>query len=107
MLTAGDRTTFALWYVLYGLKLRPDLTPVNINLYAYPWYQRTLMNHHSILATKARGGELPPLEQLATALSRERPIYRTEPMDLDFAIATERPAGALVQIEPKESNDFP
>ena len=56
ILTAGDRTTFALWYALYGLKLRPDLTPVNINLYAYPWYQRALVNHHSTLAIGAHDG---------------------------------------------------
>jgi len=101
ILTAGDRTTFALWYALYGLKLRPDLTPLNINLYAYPWYQRTLVNHHSTLAIGVHNGELPPLAQLVTEVSREHPLYRAEPLELDFAIAAEHPAGALVRIEPK------
>jgi len=101
ILAAGDRTTFALWYALYGLKLRPDLTPVNVSLYAYPWYQRALVNHHSLLASKAHGGELPSLEQFVTEVSKERPVYRAEPMDLDFAIAAEHPAGTLVRIEPK------
>jgi Protein O-mannosyl-transferase TMEM260-like len=101
ILSAGDRTTFALWYALYGLKLRPDLTPVNVNLYAYPWYQRALVNHHSTLASKAHDGELPPLEQFVNEVSRERPVYLAEPMDLDFAIGPERPVGTLVRIEPK------
>jgi hypothetical protein len=101
ILTAGDRTTFALWYALYGLKLRPDLTPVNIHLYAYPWYQRALVNHHPLLARNADDGTLPSLERLVTAVSLQGPLYRAEPMDLDFAIAAERPVGALVQIEPK------
>ena len=99
ILTAGDRTTFALWYALYGLKLRPDLTPVNINLYSYPWYQRALVNYHPILANYAQDGVLPPLEQLVTEVGRKRSLYRTEPMELDVAIVAERPAGALVQIQ--------
>jgi hypothetical protein len=41
------------------------------------------------------------LGQLVTEVSQQHPIYRTEPMELDLAIAGERPAGALVQIEPK------
>jgi hypothetical protein len=101
ILTVGDRTTFALWYALYGLKLRPDLTPINISLYAYPWYRRALVNHHSALQGVGHEEELPPLEQLVAELSRERPVYRAEPMDLDLAIAAERPAGTLVQIVPQ------
>jgi hypothetical protein len=99
ILTAGDRTTFALWYALYGLKLRPDLTPVNISLYSYPWYQRALVAHHPILASYTQDGVLPPLEQLVAEASRERSLYRAEPMELDVAIVAERPAGALVQIQ--------
>ena len=101
ILTAGDRTTFALWYALYGLKLRPDLTPVNIHLYSYPWYQSALVNHHPVLASRADDGALPSLELLMTEVSRQHPLYRTEPMELDFAIAAEHPAGILVHIEPK------
>jgi hypothetical protein len=100
ILTASDRTTFALWYAIYGLKLRPDLTPVNISLYAYPWYQRALVDHHAILTSRASGGRLPPLAQLVTALGREGLIYRAEAMDLGFAIVSERPAGTLVRIMP-------
>jgi hypothetical protein len=99
ILTSGDRTTFALWYALYGLKLRPDLTPVNVSLYAYPWYQRALVGHHSILAGYAHDGALPSLEQLVTDAGKERPIYRAEPIDLDIAVAAERPAGVLVEME--------
>jgi hypothetical protein len=101
ILTAGDRTTFALWYALYGLKLRPDLTPVNIHLYAYPWYQSALIKHHPFLASRANDGALPSLEQLMSEVGRQHPLYRAEPMELDFAIASEHPAGLLVQIESK------
>jgi Protein O-mannosyl-transferase TMEM260-like len=101
ILTSGDRTTFALWYALYGLKLRPDLTPVNVSLYAYPWYQRALVDHHSTLTRYARDGALPSLEQLVTDAGKERPIYRAEPMVLDIAIAAEHPAGELIEIELK------
>jgi hypothetical protein len=101
ILTSGDRTTFALWYTLYGLRLRPDLTPVNVSLYAYPWYQRTLMDQHAILAGYAPDGVLPSLERLVTDAGKERPVYRAEPIDLDVALARERPAGGLVQIEPR------
>jgi hypothetical protein len=101
ILTAGDQTTFALWYALYGAKLRPDLTPVNVHLYPYPWYQRSLLKYHSVLAAQAHEGGLPPLRQLVAEISRKRAIYRVEPLDLGFAIAAERPVGALVQISPE------
>jgi hypothetical protein len=101
ILTAGDRTTFALWYALYGLRLRPDLTPLNINLYAYSWYRHALVSYHPNLAIKAYEGALPPLAQLVTEVSGQHPLYRAEPLELDFAIAAERPVGALTRIEPK------
>jgi hypothetical protein len=101
ILTAGDRTTFALWYALYGLKRRPHLTPINISLYAFPWYQSSLMNHHPNLTRYAQDRVLPPLEQLVTEAGRQRSLYRTEPLELDVTIAAERPAGSLVQIQVK------
>jgi hypothetical protein len=101
ILTAGDRTTFALWYAVYGLKLRQDLTPVNISLYPYPWYQRVLVTHHSILASHAHEGQLPPLTQFLSEVGKERPVYRTEPMDLDLTVAAERDTGTLVQVLPQ------
>jgi hypothetical protein len=101
ILTQGDRTTFALWYAVYGLRLRPDLTPINVNLYAYDWYQRALMHHHAVLTGYAREGKLPPLEQIVPELSSQRPVYRAEPMDLDFANTAQRSAGPLVQILPR------
>jgi hypothetical protein len=100
ILTAGDRSTFALWYAIYGRRLRPDLTPININLYAYPWYQRTLASHHSLLAQQVQDGRLPPVEQLVEKIAQQQPVYRAEPLDLDFKRLTEHRLSTLVQLRP-------
>ncbi len=101
ILTASDRPTFALWYALYGRGLRPDLTPVNINLYAYAWYQQGLVAHHPLLARRVHSGELPPLEQLVSDVAREGSVYRAEPLDLDLGEMVEKPLGILVELAPQ------
>ena len=53
ILVGGDEPTFALWYARYGLQRRPDLTPINVHLYDYPWYQASLLQHHPVLAAAA------------------------------------------------------
>jgi hypothetical protein len=44
---------------------------------------------------------LPPLTQFLSEVGKERPVYRTEPMDLDLAVAAERDTGTLVQVLPQ------
>ena len=39
ILVGGDEPTFALWYARYGLRQRSDVTPINVHLYGFPWYQ--------------------------------------------------------------------
>lgn len=101
ILTASDRPTFALWYALYGRGLRPDLTPINVNLYPYAWYQQGLVAHHPLLAQQAQSGELPPLEELLSDVAREGSVYRVEPLDLDLGEMVEKPLGILVEIVPR------
>jgi hypothetical protein len=42
LLSNGDLQTFPLWYVRYGLGMRPDVTVVDRNLLAFDWYCRDL-----------------------------------------------------------------
>jgi hypothetical protein len=78
ILVGGDDATFSLWYGLYGLQQRPDLTPVNVHLYDYPWYQASLLRQHPALAAFTRAGKLPPVEQFVVAAARRGPLYRAD-----------------------------
>jgi hypothetical protein len=98
ILTAGDEPTFALWYARYGLGQRPDLIPLNVNLYVFPWYQETLARTHPALVEMAGGAALPPLDQLVARLMLQRPVYRAEPLNVTFPGLSERPAGPLVEM---------
>ena len=101
ILTATDEPTFALWYARYGLGLRPDLTPINVNLYVYPWYQATLATTHPFLVAISGDSDLPTLDRLVAAVAAERPLYRAEPLNLIFAGFVEKPAGVLVRMTPR------
>ncbi len=98
ILTAIDAPTFALWYARYGLGQRPDLIPINVNLYVYPWHKRTLAANHPALVEIAGGRELPFLTELLVLVAGQRPLYRAEPLNIIFREFDERPAGALVQM---------
>ncbi|MCX6029023.1 MAG: DUF2723 domain-containing protein [Chloroflexi bacterium] len=98
ILTASDGPTFALWYARYGLGQRPDLIPINVNLYVFPWYRETLRSAHPSLAETAGTSALPSLDRLVARLMLQRPLYRGEPLNVTFADTVERPAGALVQM---------
>jgi len=101
ILTATDEPTFALWYARYGLGRRPDLTPINVNLYVYPWYQATLATTHPFLVTVSGEPALPTLDRLVAAVTAERPLYRAEPLNLLFAGFVEEPVGVLVRMMPR------
>lgn len=72
VLTAGDRATFAMWYGLYGLGLRPDVTPVSRDLWALPSYRATVASQHPDLA-----GPTPPADwlDLLRAAGQRHPLY--------------------------------
>jgi len=101
ILTATDEPTFALWYARYGLGLRPDLTPINVNLYAYPWYQATLVETHPFLATVSGDPDLPTLDRLVADLAIVRPLYRAEPLAILLEGFAEKSAGVLVKMTPR------
>jgi hypothetical protein len=100
ILTASDRPTFSLWYALYGMRRRPDLTSINVSLYAYPWYRQTLATRYPFLAELTGGMELPSLEQLVAEIGHYRPLYRAEPLNLAIPGFREQPGDVLVRMEP-------
>jgi len=46
IVAVGDERTFALWYGVYGLRQRPDIAILNVNLYGYEWYRAALAETH-------------------------------------------------------------
>lgn len=102
ILTAGDRTTFALWYAVYGRGQRRDIVPLNVHLYEFEWYRVTLHLHHPDLTqVEDVCTTATPLELLVKqALMAGRPVYRAEPMDLILPDTREAPTGVLVRIRP-------
>jgi len=98
ILVGGDEATFALWYGRYGLRQRPDLTPVNVHLYDYPWYQAALLRQHPLLATFVRAGKLPPVEQFVVEAARRGPLYRADALAGFETGLREEAAGGLVRL---------
>lgn len=50
ILSRGDAQTLPLWYVRYGLGMRPDVAVVDRYLLAFTWYRRELAVQHPQLA---------------------------------------------------------
>jgi hypothetical protein len=98
ILVGGDEPTFALWYARYGLQRRPDLIPVNVHLYDYPWYQASLLRYHPMLTTVAREGALPPLEDFVAEAARRWPLYRAGSLDGVVSGLSEEQDGVLVRL---------
>jgi hypothetical protein len=98
ILVGGDEPTFALWYARYGLQQRFDVTPVNVHLYGFPWYQTSLLRHHPVLAAVAPEGTLPPLEDFVPEAARHWPLYRAGALDGVVTGLSETPDGVLVRL---------
>jgi hypothetical protein len=99
ILAGEDAETFALWYGIYGLGRRPDLTPVNVRLYAFPWYRQTLASHHPEIASAVENAT--DIDALVTELAQRLPIYRAGPVELEVPGLREQPEGALVRMTPR------
>ena len=95
ILTSGNETTFALWYMIYGLRIRPDLAPLNVNLYGFDWYRATLAAHHPTLAGIESN---PALEEFLPALAARYPLYRTEDLGIALPGLVGQPVGDLVHL---------
>ncbi len=98
ILTAGDARTFALWYAVYGLRVRPDLAVVNVNLYGFEWYRRALAETHPHLLPSDYAAA--PLEAHAVRWAAERPVYAAEELDLTLPGLTGTRVGALTKLSP-------
>jgi hypothetical protein len=102
ILTSSDGPTFALWYAVYGLGLRPDVAPVNVNLIAFDWYRRALAGRHPSLAAAVLSVFDPaqPAELAASlaGLAAQRPLYRAETLAVPLPGYVERPEGSLVRL---------
>ncbi len=96
ILTVSDERTFALWYAVYGQRRRPDVAVVNVNLYGYEWYRRTLAETHVNLLPSE--DEAPDIETLITELAGRVPVYAAEDLGLNLPGLTQRPAGDLMQL---------
>jgi hypothetical protein len=95
ILTAGDETTFALWYMIYGLRIRPDLAPLNVNLYGFDWYRATLASHHPTLSGVESD---PPLEEFLPGVAARHPLYSTEDLGITLPGLVGQPVGDLVRL---------
>ena len=101
ILTSGDGPTFALWYAVYGLGLRPDVAPINVNLVAFDWYRRALAGRHPDLAAGLSVFDPAQPAGLAASLATlaaQRPLYRAEPLTVPLPGYAERPAGSLIRL---------
>ncbi len=99
LLTSGDARTFALWYAIYGRQRRPDLTPVNVRLYAFPWYRKTLDSYHPQLA--AADLDAPDVAAFVTAIAQSMPVYRIESLGMDLPDLSEQGSGILIRLAPE------
>ena len=97
ILTDGDARAFALWYAVYGLKERPDIATVNVNLYGFEWYRRTLAETHPNLLPSVNAVDL---NELIAAWGVERRVYATEDLDLQEEGLDGVRIGALTKLNP-------
>jgi len=94
LLAPGDRTIFTLWYFHYVEGQRPDLIPVDTNLFAFDWYRDRLRARYSEIV-------IPQEDDLDRFRQRNAPDRAvcdvglvsppTHPGDLPVAAATGRP----------------
>ncbi|MDX1520729.1 MAG: DUF2723 domain-containing protein [Anaerolineae bacterium] len=89
----NDPHTFALWYGLYGLKLRPDTAVIHIDLLEYAWYQATLRENYPYLQFSDEKGT--PITSLTDVIQRN--IHRSS---LYLATLDSPPSLDGYQLEP-------
>lgn len=71
VLTPGNETIFALWYVQHITTIRPDVILVDANLFAFDWYRRHLTRHYPHLHALA----LDDLDAFQQQNQPQHPIY--------------------------------
>jgi len=80
IISDGDRQTFPLWYLRYGLGERRDVVIVDQRLLAFDWYRDDLAAQHSELAMVAKTHDA---HNAITVLVQEIGLYR--PVHLTFS----------------------
>ncbi len=97
VLTAADRETFALWYGVYGLNARPDVAVVNVSLFGFDWYRRSLAERHPDLLPS--GDDVTGLEELIPGWLARRPVYATADVGLPLRLGAKvPPSGVLAPV---------
>lgn len=100
VVAATDNPTFSLWYHRYGLRMRPDVAIVNINLFGFDWYRRTLRATHP---------DIMPSDDLdfpafLRANLPQRPVYAAEMILLDPSAGYSLTVtGRLFRVKPVSS----
>jgi hypothetical protein len=97
ILSAGDERTFALWYGVYGLGLRPDVSLLNVNLYSFDWYRLALAKRDGALLPSS--GEFPPLDAWTRTLATQRPVYIAEDVGLELQGDTRQAGRVLTRVQ--------
>jgi hypothetical protein len=69
---------------------------VNVNLYAFEWYRRTLAETHPNLLPSVDGA--PPVEALITRWLSERPVYVAEDIGLPLRLAARTLADSISRV---------
>jgi hypothetical protein len=100
IITEADSQTFALWYVRYGLGVRPDLAVINSQLLGYDWYHQTIRHTHpALLLADESDRPITKVSDFITLNSPQVPIYLTSAQ-----IASDFP---LVEVGPLFRLDIP
>lgn len=88
VLSDGDKQTFSLWYLRYGLGRRRDVMVVDRRLLAFGWYRDDLASQHPELAMLAEAGHA---QRAITILVQEgalhHPVHLTYADDFVFDLA--------------------
>ncbi|MCS7222328.1 MAG: DUF2723 domain-containing protein [Anaerolineae bacterium] len=102
IIAVSDRTTFSLWYLRYGLGIRPDVAIVNPHLYEFDWYRETVAKWHPDVVLV---GGLPPsaFEALMEANVSVRPVYVAEPSTDLLTCYNFVAEGPLYRLQPSQS----
>ena len=77
LLTGQDRHTFTLWYFHYACGQRPDVTVVDRDLLAMPWYRTTIARETGLSDLVAAS------DPLAILTASERPICQVSSTNLE------------------------
>jgi hypothetical protein len=78
VISEGDAQTFPLWYLRYGLKLRPDVTIVDRRLLAFGWYRSDIVAREPDLSALASGSDAwSAVTILVQEIGQRRPVHLT------------------------------